>query len=83
MHPTLNAMVAAEREVDIARTAQRRGRLDVASPLHLSGTAPLTHDSRGGGPTKALGFVKTALAGFVSRPIASPRTTAGREMCCA
>jgi len=84
MHPTLIAMVAAEREVDIARAANGRSYVDIASSPHLRGTTPLTHASRRRGPTHALEAAKTALAQLVSRPIASQhRGTAGREVCCA
>ena len=83
MHPTMIAMVAAEREIAIARAALRRTYDDVASAPQLFGTPPLTHSSRGVGPTQALASMRAALTRLVSRPIFSPRTTAGREVCCA
>lgn len=84
MHPTLFAMVAAERAVDIARAAERCGYVDIASPPHPRSTAPLTHASRRIGPTQALAAAKTALAQLVSRPIASTsRGTSGSDICCA
>ena len=83
MHPTLIAMVAAEREIAIARAALRRSDDEVASAPQLFGTAPLTHRSRGVGATLALAPMKAALTRLVSRLIVSPRTTAGREVCCA
>ena len=79
MHPTLNAMVAAEREVDIARAAERRGRVAFASLPHQSVTKP-----RVIGAAHALVSAKTALAQLVSRLIASQRRgTDGPEVCCA
>jgi hypothetical protein len=84
MHPTLFAMVAAERAVDIARAMERRGYVDIAPPPHLRGTAPLTHAPRRIGPTRALAAAKTALARLVPRPIAAPRRgTSGSDVCCA
>ena len=84
MHPTLTAMVAAERAADIARAMERHGYVDIASPPRLSGTAPLTHASRRIGPTHALAAAKTTLTQLVSRPsAASLRRAAGREVCCA
>jgi hypothetical protein len=75
MHPTLMAMLSAEREVDIARAAKRRSH---ANP------APLARPSRSIEPTRARAAAKTALAHLVSRPVAAPRTgTAGPEVCCA
>jgi hypothetical protein len=78
MHPTLNAMVAAEREVDIARAVERRSYVALASLPHQPVTAPQVI-----GAAQVLVAAKTALAELVSRLVASRhRGTAGREVCC-
>lgn len=84
MHPTLIAMVAAEREVDIARAAERRSHIDHPSWLHVRSAQRFSRAPRGIGPTQVLAAARTALAQLISRPSAPQRRgAAGREVCCA
>ena len=84
MHPTLNAMVAAEREVHIARAAERRSNLETTSSGYFRRTAPLLHLAWSIGHMHALVAVKSAFAQQLSRPMASRRGgAADPEVCCA
>lgn len=83
MHPTLIAMVAAEREADIARSSERRRHTGIASLGLPCRVAPLPSAPRRKGAVNALAATKTALARLVSPSIASQRgDTAGPEVCC-
>jgi hypothetical protein len=84
MHPTLIAMVAAEREVATVRGLEQR-RLTADARVSTPGdTRRFLRRFRGTRPTGALAGVTAAVAQLVSRrPVTQRGATAAPDVCCA